>query len=87
MLNAIDLKQKAGAVLIGEPTGGKPNHYGEVKRVTLPHSGLTLSYSTKYFSRYKKDTSTLRPDIELLWSFDDFSSLKDGVMELIKSSV
>lgn len=83
ILNAIDLKQKAGAVYVGEPTGGRPNHYGEVKFLELPYSGLRLSYSTKYFNTYEPDTDTLEPDIEVLWSFEDIISMKDSVMERI----
>ena len=47
ILNALDLKTKTKAILIGEPTGGKPNHYGEVKSVKWSKLDLYLSYSTK----------------------------------------
>ena len=32
VLNALDLKKKTQAIFYGEPTGGKPNHFGEKKR-------------------------------------------------------
>jgi len=84
VLNAIDLKQKAGALFIGEPTAGKPNHYGEVRSLQLPYSRLQLSYSTKYFDVYDKAADSLRPDIRVLWSFEDLSSWQDGVLEAIR---
>jgi C-terminal processing protease CtpA/Prc len=84
ILNAVDLKKKAGAVLVGEPTAGKPNHYGEIKRLELPYSGLQLSYSTKYFDIIDEDINTLVPDLQAVWSFRDFSEWKDGAMEVIR---
>jgi hypothetical protein len=84
IINAVDLKKKAGAVLVGEPTAGKPNHYGEIERIELPHSGLTLSYSTKYFELIEEDVDSLRPDIHVMWSFEDFSSWRDGALEEIR---
>ena len=50
MLNALSLKAQPYTVLIGEPTGGKPNSYGDVLSFSLPNSGASVSYSTKYFS-------------------------------------
>ncbi len=84
ILNAVDLKQRAGAVLVGESTAGKPNHYGELKQMELPYSGLVLHYSTKYFRLVEGDPKTLQPDISVPWSFEDFSSWRDGVMETIR---
>lgn len=84
VLNAIDLKQQAGAIFIGEPTAGKPNHYGEVRSLQLPYSGLELSYSTKYFDVYDTAADSLRPDIRVLWSFEDLSAWQDGVLKAIR---
>jgi hypothetical protein len=49
LLNVYSLKNKTCAILVGEPTGGKPNCYGEVLRSKLEQSGLLISYSTKYY--------------------------------------
>jgi C-terminal processing protease CtpA/Prc len=85
VLNAIDLDQRAGAVLVGEPSAGRPNHYGEVKSMRLPHSGMRLFYSTKYFSRYEKDTDALYPDISARWSFADITTWDDEAMEAVRA--
>ncbi len=63
LLNAIELKQKTNATLIGEPTGGKPNHFGEVRSFILTHSGLTVFHSTKFFKSLPDDPHSLIPDI------------------------
>ncbi len=48
VLNAWGLK-KAGCMLVGTPTGGAINHYGELGTCSLPESGINVYYSTKHF--------------------------------------
>lgn len=48
VLNAIDFKRR-GAILVGEPTGGHPSWFGEVRTITLPNSKLVGNYSTRRF--------------------------------------
>lgn len=83
ILNAITLKQQTEATFLGEPTGGKPNHYGEVKTLTLKNSGLTVSYSTKYFRLSKEDTLSFNPDILIEPTIEAYLQNKDPVMEYI----
>jgi hypothetical protein len=64
ILNAMDLKQKSNATVIGEPTGGRPNHFGEVKVLHLSNVGLDIQYSSNYFKTTDKDTDSLYPDVE-----------------------
>ncbi|MGB0714412.1 MAG: S41 family peptidase [Phycisphaerae bacterium] len=78
ILNAIKLKKECGAVLVGEPTGGVPNHFGEVKTMTLPYSGLTLRHSTRFFSPMPEEKGkTLRPDIVVMPTWESFSEGND----------
>lgn len=42
------LGQHVQPLFVGEPTGGRPNHYGVLGRFTLPNSGLEIRYS-RYF--------------------------------------
>jgi hypothetical protein len=83
ILNALDLKKKTAAVFYGEPTGGKPNHYGEVQTLTLPHLGLRVSYSTKYFRYVEGDEPSLTPDVLVETGLDDYLALRDPVLEAI----
>ena len=84
VINAIDFKKHTEATLIGEPTSGKPNHFGEVKKFKLPNSGLSVSYSTKYFKYMDEDPSSLIPDIPVETSFKDYASGKDPVLDAIR---
>src|SRR4029450_7422938 len=64
-LNAAKLKSDANATLIGEPTGQKPNAYGEVRSFTLPHSQIPVNYSTKHFQTESGDRPSMEPDVRV----------------------
>jgi C-terminal processing protease CtpA/Prc len=49
MTNAYELRTGARARLYGEPTGGKPDSWGELRTFTLPRSGLVVTYSADWF--------------------------------------
>jgi hypothetical protein len=83
MHNAIDLRNEMNAVLVGEPSGSKPNSYSENDEFTLPNSRLQVSYSTKYYKLQDKDTPSLMPDklIEPVWEL--YTAGRDSAMEWI----
>ncbi|QOX61864.1 peptidase S41 [Anoxybacterium hadale] len=84
LLNVFSLKNKTNALLVGEPTGGKPNCYGEVLRVKLEQSGLRISYSTKYYHLIEDDHMlSLNPDVQREESIQDYIGLSDPCMEYI----
>jgi C-terminal processing protease CtpA/Prc len=80
-LNALRLKLETKAILVGEPTGQKPNAYGEVKTMTLPHAKLLVQYSTKYFKTVKGDPPSLTPDVSVERSSWDYAGGRDPVLE------
>jgi len=84
VINAIAFRKHTEAILIGEPTSGRPNHFGEVKKFKLPNSGLFVSYSTKYFKYLDEDPDSLIPDITAETSFKDFASGKDPALDAIR---
>ncbi len=65
LLNAIELRQTTAAQLIGEPTGGSPNSYGEVRQLSFGHHGLSVSYTISYFSDGAPGATTLSPGIDV----------------------
>lgn len=83
VLNALTLQKQTEAILIGKPSGGRPNHYGEVKNFTLPYLGYEVTYSTKYFRYSDKDTDSIYPDIEITYTFNDFIHGIDPVLQTI----
>jgi C-terminal processing protease CtpA/Prc len=83
MVNAIETRDEMNAILVGEPSGSKPNSYSENDQLTLPNSRVKISYSTKYYKFQDKDTPSLMPDklIEPVWEL--YTAGRDSVMEWI----
>ena len=80
--NAIELKQELAAALVGEPAGGSPNGYGEVKTMTLPNSKLVVRYTSRYYSSPLSGTS-LVPDILAPLTLHDVTSSHDPALAAI----
>lgn len=79
---AIQLRNEAGATLIGQPTGGKPNCYGDASYFRLPNSQMEVHYCTKNFRLIKNaDPPSLDPDIRVALSLKDFLAGRDPVLE------
>ena len=83
IINAMDFKNMTQAIFVGEETSGKPNHFGEIKLLGLPSSGLMIQYSTKYFKNSEKDFNTITPDNIIEESFKDFMKGIDPAYEWI----
>ncbi len=78
------------ALLVGEPTGGKPESFGDVVSRRLPHSGFRLGVSWKVFHRpdsTKQDEISLFPDHEVLTTYEDFKAGIDPVIEYTKEYI
>jgi hypothetical protein len=80
-MNAEQLRRAAGAVLIGEPTGQRPGHFGEVRTFKLPSSGLQVYYSTKLFGDPKGGGDALMPDVAVPILSADFFAGRDAALE------
>lgn len=44
-----EMEKYTNALFVGEPTGARPNHYGDAARITLPHSQITVRASTLWW--------------------------------------
>lgn len=83
ILNTVDFANETEAIFLGEPTKGKPNHYGEVQGLTLPNSKIIIGYSTKYFKYYEKDIESFVPDFIIEPTYEEWSTGKDPVLDAI----
>jgi C-terminal processing protease CtpA/Prc len=83
ILNAAKIKRDTQAIFVGEPTSGKPCHYGQVESMKLPYSKMRVQYSTKYCGHGDMDSATLIPDIVIQLSSEDFFAGKDPVLETV----
>ncbi len=46
---AMDLEKNTEAIFAGEPTGSRPNQYGDATNIELPHSKIRVRISTRYW--------------------------------------
>lgn len=75
---------EAGAAvhLVGEPPGGGPNIYADVRVVTLEHSGIVVLISTRYHERRTGDERLeVDPDIAVELTWDDVIAGRDPVLD------
>jgi len=82
-LNAVELQRECSAVLVGMPTGQKPNAFGEVRRFNLPSSGIEILYSTKEFRTAPpgEDPESTMPDVRVEPSIRDLAEGRDPTLE------
>lgn len=85
IINTIDFRNLTNSIVVGEATSGKPNHYGEIRTFLLPNSGLTVTYSTKYFKYYDTEENSINPDFIVESSFSDFKNGIDPAVEWIQN--
>ncbi len=85
MMFALDLEKHTTAIFVGEPSGARPNHFGDSRKVQLPNSGLTLRVSTLYwqYSGPKDDRPSLPPHIPIRFVSDDDRIVRDPAFERI----
>lgn len=83
MLNAVNFQTQTQATFVCEPTGGKPNSYGEVQSFTLPNSRISVSYSTRLFQTVPGDPPSVLPDLPVEMSVNDLLAGRDPVLEAI----
>ena len=84
-INALDLRNEANAIIVGSPTGMRPNHYGEHGEFRLPKSGFRISYSTQYHRFGADADSAVVPDRQIERTWAEFRAGRDPAMEWILS--
>ena len=87
MNNAIDLRN-AHATLVGETIGERPNSYQENDEMTLPHSRLVVSYSTRFYEFLpglppEGSPPTVVPDQTIEPTWEEYRAGRDPVLEWV----
>ncbi len=78
-----ELANETNAVFVGEPSGSRPNHWGDARRVTLPESRLDVSISTLYWQDGGPfdEGPWLAPDVAVDLLSSDWAAGRDPVLE------
>jgi hypothetical protein len=87
IVNAVDLMKTFNVVLVGEESGGSPNHFGEVERFVLPRSFLVVNCSTEYIEMLEDSPPSLIPAIGTPTTFSDYMMGVDPAMEAILDQI
>jgi dienelactone hydrolase len=79
---AAEVDRTTKARLLGEPTGGAPNQWGDATRVTLPATGWEVQVANQYVEvTTRSDTRTaVDPDIRVPVRAADFFAGRDPVL-------
>lgn len=83
MTNAADFLKETTAILVGEPTGARPNGWQEKGQFTLSNSRLTVSVSTEYYQFLDEDLPAVIPHKHIPTTWDDFRAGRDAVLEWV----
>lgn len=83
------MERQTHVIFAGEPSGGKPNSYGEFNAVTLPNSGLRGSISSLWHEEGEPDDTREFIDVHMpvaLSSSDWFGS-RDPVLDAVLTRI
>jgi hypothetical protein len=76
-----DVDQETKAILVGEPSGGAPNQWGDRIPIELPVAGLTAYVAAEYVEVSRFDTrDAVQPDVRVEPSVADFLAGRDPVL-------
>lgn len=80
-----DITKYTNAILVGEPSGSKPNHIGEAGWFKLPYSGLMGLISTQFHQTSKAEDHRkwIAPHIPVNVSSIDYFSGNDKALNII----
>jgi hypothetical protein len=83
MSNAAQYREQTEAMLVGQTIGEKPNGYQESRHMTLPHSRWEVHYSVRFYKFVENGENIIRPDKEIVPSWEDFKAGRDPVLEWV----
>ena len=81
VINAAQFHTKTNAILVGEAIGTKPSEYSELKNMTLPHTGIVVGYSVRYYDFAYNAENIVAPDHEAKATWDDAKRGIDPAIE------
>jgi hypothetical protein len=83
MSNTGHFRNEFGAIIVGEPTGARPNGYQENRNFRLPNSHLDFSVSTLFYTFADKDSDGILPDKLIEPDWKSFQAGKDSALEWV----
>lgn len=83
---ALDFANRTAATLVGEPTAGRPNFYGETRSAETPMHHLPFTWASRMNWRTDRgdQSESLMPTIVIRETFGDYAAGRDPVLDLIR---
>lgn len=80
-----EIEKYTNATFVGEPTAGRPNHYGDGRPIMLPNSRLNVQASTLYWQDMdpRDNRKWTAPEIAATLSSADYKAGKDPALDAI----
>ena len=79
-----DLERFSNTTFVGEPTGGKINHYGDSRKIILPNSGITVRVSTLWWQEDERDNRYwIAPQLAANLTFNEYRNNIDPALNAI----
>jgi hypothetical protein len=83
MSNSAHFRYQTNAILVGQQIGEKPNSYQEAREMKLPNSHWTVRYPVRFYKFVETGENVIRPDQEIIPTWDDYKSGRDPVLEWV----
>jgi hypothetical protein len=83
MNNAAQFQDDTQAITVGETIGEKPNSYQEPRQYRLPNSHLVVRASTLFYTFRKTGENAVRPNKEIIPTWEDVKNGRDPVLEWV----
>ena len=83
MSNSAHFRYQTNAILVGQQIGEKPDSYQEAREMKLPNSHWTVRYSVKFYRFVATGENLIRPDQEIIPSWEDYRSARDPVLQWV----
>jgi len=80
-----EIEKYTNATFVGEPTAGRPNHYGDGRGIALPNSHLNVQVSTLYWQDMdpRDNRKWTAPEIAASLTSADYKDGKDLALDAI----
>jgi hypothetical protein len=81
----VDLERFSDVIFVGEPSGAKPNSYGDESPTTLPFSRIQGGFSSVYWqlSSPRDERSWIAPQVPVQLTAKDYFMNRDPAMETV----
>ena len=86
---AMDLEKNTAAIFAGEPTGSRPNQYGDAANIDLPRTKIRVRVSTRYWEDggAADHRPWIAPSISMELGSRDYFENRDPVLDAIVETI